>query len=94
MSGPLREVILPGFFMSRQEVTTRDWFEFVNDEETLKHIAESGETRFLPSELGPFNFGGAKVGSSKIGTSEICSVKIATAKVGFAEVCSIEKDLE
>jgi formylglycine-generating enzyme required for sulfatase activity len=50
MSGPLREVILPGFFMSRQEVTTRDWFEFVNDEETLKHIAESGETRFLPRD--------------------------------------------
>ncbi len=39
------------FWISKKEVTNREWFEFVNDHETLSKIArarENGETRYLP----------------------------------------------
>lgn len=50
LAGPERHVQMPGFFIARQEATTREWFEFVNDPETLARIAESGETRYLPRD--------------------------------------------
>jgi formylglycine-generating enzyme required for sulfatase activity len=39
---PLVEANVPGFFMSRFEVTVRDWLKFLNDPEVAPRIREDG----------------------------------------------------
>jgi formylglycine-generating enzyme required for sulfatase activity len=43
---------LPGFFMARKELTNQEWYEFVNDPETLAKIAATspGTHLYLPQD--------------------------------------------
>jgi serine/threonine-protein kinase len=43
---------VPGFFIARYELTNREWYEFVNDPETLARIAAAkpGEHLILPQD--------------------------------------------
>jgi len=51
-SKPRKEVVLPGFFIARKEVTIREWFKFLNDPETLNRIREGkiGRNDYLPRD--------------------------------------------
>jgi serine/threonine-protein kinase len=49
---PAEIVESPGFFLARRELTNQEWFEFVNDEETLAIIEAASERKILPREPG------------------------------------------
>ena len=48
--GPKRILRLKGFCIGRKEVTTQEWFEFVNDPATLDKIAKADRSRYLPRD--------------------------------------------
>ncbi|MHC4512600.1 MAG: protein kinase domain-containing protein [Planctomycetota bacterium] len=47
---PKRNVKLEGFCIGRKEVSTKEWFEFVNDPRTLEKIAKAGKPVYLPRD--------------------------------------------
>jgi formylglycine-generating enzyme required for sulfatase activity len=54
-AGPLQVSELDGFFIAEKEVTNEEWFDFVNDEETLKKIQKNNSNDdlrnlFLPRQ--------------------------------------------
>jgi len=48
--GQKKKIRLKGFSIGRKEVSTREWFEFVNDPQTLEKIAKAGQLVYLPRD--------------------------------------------